>query len=395
VFFLSIAIFVAVGALLILRIWHELVVPGEPGLSKYALQDFRDAIYYPTVAWLEGVNPYDSATYLEAYPAGQVFPPYGPALFLIHLPFAFLSLRTAALLYAALSFVLTGFLAALSLRVAGQCTLPLVLAIGAVLASRRRSDLVAGVGLALTSIKPTFAVPLGVLLIAQGRWRVIATGGALAGVASILSMAPLVWRAGGVTQFLDSVFGSYATWGQSFPNALPTAIFRVDLLNLLAKVQGASSAPLLSGALSVTVMALGGWMVYRLRRVDEDPLGRDISFTIASLTILVCIYHQVYDVLLLVPPIMLWARRLWQGPADPIAYIVFLAMMVPMVNYGASWDVLGRFALDGWHAQVLVSLNSLALMVAFLGSLVMALRLRATAEVGSPSKLAGGLEVVV
>src|SRR6188508_1124559 len=46
--------------------------------ANWALVDFQNTIYYPVRAFIDGVNPYDRATYRAHYPA-ETFPPFLPS----------------------------------------------------------------------------------------------------------------------------------------------------------------------------------------------------------------------------------------------------------------------------------------------------------------------------
>src|SRR5262249_26430170 len=66
----------AAGALLVVlgilvhRAVPRINVPGKIDPARWVLQDFRDAVYYPVVAFLDGRNPYDQTAQAEAYPVG-------------------------------------------------------------------------------------------------------------------------------------------------------------------------------------------------------------------------------------------------------------------------------------------------------------------------------------
>ena len=51
------------GVLIVLALRAEprINVPGRIEPSRWVLQDFRDAVYYPVVAFLDGRNPNDQA----------------------------------------------------------------------------------------------------------------------------------------------------------------------------------------------------------------------------------------------------------------------------------------------------------------------------------------------
>src|SRR4029450_12489403 len=155
--------------------------PGRPDATRWVLQDFRDAVYYPVVAWLHGGNPYDQDAQARRYPVGQSFPLYLPATLVAHLPFGLLPPAEAAWGYFATTLLLTG---ALSRPRAGQMTLPLGqvtaqvgLASYVALRWARSRPLLAGLGLALATLKPTYGVPLAALmLLGRGDMRATAVG---------------------------------------------------------------------------------------------------------------------------------------------------------------------------------------------------------------------------
>src|SRR4029450_11224921 len=109
----------AVVGLLTLRAMSLVNHPGRPDATRWVLQDFRDAVYYPVVALLHGGNPYDQDAQARRYPVGQSFPLYLPATLVAHLPFGLLPPAEAAWGYFATTLLLTGALAALALAGAG------------------------------------------------------------------------------------------------------------------------------------------------------------------------------------------------------------------------------------------------------------------------------------
>src|SRR5262245_13771833 len=49
------------------RTWRNRVVPGDVTQPRYGFNDFRDGVYYPTLAFVSGDNPADAETYLRKY----------------------------------------------------------------------------------------------------------------------------------------------------------------------------------------------------------------------------------------------------------------------------------------------------------------------------------------
>jgi hypothetical protein len=66
------------------RIWHRLDQTTPPFAIESALVDFRDAVYYPVVATLDGENPYDAARVHARYPVNGTIGLYSPLTLLLH-----------------------------------------------------------------------------------------------------------------------------------------------------------------------------------------------------------------------------------------------------------------------------------------------------------------------
>src|SRR2546421_12020320 len=109
--------------------------PSHPrDLSRWASGVFRDAVYYPAVAFLHGDNPYEPA-YAEKYPVYGVLPPYSPLTLIVHLPLVLLPFEVAQWTYFGLSGALVLVLSWAALRVCGiAASLERVFALGAAIA---------------------------------------------------------------------------------------------------------------------------------------------------------------------------------------------------------------------------------------------------------------------
>src|SRR5262249_1267671 len=242
-------------------------LPGHVDPARWVLQDFRDSVYYPVVAFLDGRNPYDQAAQARTYPVGQVFPPYLPLTLIAHLPFGLVSHALAAALYGTAVLALTAVLAALALGGAGvpvtaAATLGLTaalllsrpgymnlllgqvtaqVAIGAYVALRwaRKSPIIAGLGLAFATLKPTYGVPLAVLmLLGRGDVTAVAAGAALSAALCLGTLVPLAHAAGGVAPFVASLGGSTAAFSAEGTSNAWSSFARLDVVALAARVLG-------------------------------------------------------------------------------------------------------------------------------------------------------------
>jgi hypothetical protein len=369
--------------------------PAAYGSEGWLLHDFWDTVYYPARALLDGHNPWDTAAYMRAYPADKPFPAFAPFSLALWAPIAYLPAATAGRVWFALSALLTVVVAWVALRIArgstgvaavlgvsaamlasrpghsnlllGQQTLVVVLGIYAALLYARSRPWLAALGVVASTIKPQFGVPLVILLVAAGHVRVAAYGVVASGLASlaVLSMMPGSADAGSLGVFLSAVRGSASRIDQS----ATTWWGQVDFRYLLHHLQGGVYGPV-DAIAAALLLAAGAWMVRRTWRRDR-PGDDELTIALACLTILLSLYHQIYDVLLLTLPLVLlvvrgdappWSSRPWIR----IALISLLAL--PAVNYLATWSGLVRLGVSdggpGW--LVVTAVNAAALSFAWL-----------------------------
>lgn len=391
--------FALVAALIALRAAANLHVPGHPGLAHYGLVDFRDAIYYPAVALLDGVNPYDPIAYAHIYPVRSTFALYGPHTLLVHLPFALLPPVAAAAAYFASTLAVTLLLAWLILRLCGRRTAAAaVLTLAALLLLSRpgQSNLFLGqyaatmavavalalrpglaawtaaLGIALAWMKPTFGAPLAVLLLARGEWRAVLAGSAVAALASALPLGAIIAH-GGVDAPLALLTGNATIFAAQPLFGTASSVTRIDAASLVGRLAGAPSLTL-ELALAALLVGGGAWTVTRAARAGTLR-ARRYADAVICLTILVPVYHQAYDALLLALPLaalILTAPRVADGRRLHVLLLGLLAL--PLVNYASSFAVVERFAIDGWAWTALTAINAAAILAAW--GIVVALTLR-------------------
>ena len=401
----AIALLLFAGSVLVVgsRTLHRLVVPGNPAADGWGLIDFRDAVYYPVVAFLDGRNPYDPVAYAATYPVGNVFPFYSPLTLLVHLPFGLLPFVPSAAAYFLATVALLVWLAYATLRMCGlpssttalfavaaaivisqpgqwdlflgQCAAPIAVATYGALHLARRRPRVAGLCFAVASIKPTTGVPLALLMLARGDRTAVVVGAVVAVVAAASVSVPIVYGAGGVGAFLTSVRGNYAGFTAD-PNAAgATSPYRLDVAALVSRPLGWSVGFGVELAIMVGVLVLGALALARLAQHEEGD-ARGLSTSIVCVAVLVCVYHQSYEALLLAFPIAAAGRRcLAEGGAALLQWSVLVALAVPAVNYLVMGGVVARMRTGGTMWLAATSLDGAALVVAF--ALLCALAARA------------------
>jgi len=389
-------LFLAAVAVTTARIVRHLDIPGRPHEEMYGFQDFRDAFYYPSRALVDGVNPYDPVVYQARYPVARPTSPYAPHSLVLHLPFSLLPYRTAQFAYHALNLLLILYLARACLVAArgragavavpalatiilmarpthqtlflGQITCIVVTGVYLALLEEERRPWLAAVGVALACMKPTYGVPLVVALLFLGRYRTTVRGVLLATAASLPALPFLARAAGGIMPLVSSVIGSYTIMESDQSVNTATSTIRLDAVAMLERLAGRPLGGLVEPLLTLALLAAGGAAAARLARRGGRE-GRAAAAGVVCLTVLICIYHQAYDAMLLALPMTVLALALpWKRAARGLttARLILLALMaVPVLNYLSTDTLLDRLAPSPVMRTVITSANGIALLAAF------------------------------
>jgi len=243
-------------------------------------------------------------------------------------------------------------------------------AIGTYVALRwaRTRPLLAGLGLALATLKPTYGVPLAALmLLGLGEVRAVVAGVVVSAALSLVALVPLAHAAGGIVPFVSSVRGSAAAFsGEGTSNAW-SSFARIDVVALLARGLGHVPAFWMEVALEVAVMAAALVALNRLRG-DHRPPTRQLAVGLICLTILIGSYHQAYDALLLAQPgVALAAGRWGRGAVAPAAlrWTILALLAVPGVNYLATGTLTSELAVGDPVWLAITLMNPAALLAAW------------------------------
>ncbi len=402
------------------------------------LNDFKAAAYCPVTTFVNGGNPYDRDQLLqscpravycrisgpaqeEIAPAGgsesciptDVFPPYLPATLLLHAPFALLSIDAAALAYFLLNVACSLAVVLFALRLSGkpvdvgdvllgggllllsrpgqwnlllgQSALELTLATYIALFRAERAPHISGLALAVAAYKPTFGIPLGLLMLARGNARAVGWGAVwFAG----LNLPPALWlvdRAGGATPFLQDLLQSQDAY--QAVNTPANQVYSVDLPSLVSRWAGTWITPVWYGLLTVLVLGTAARALWALRSIPTAEASR-LAASLVCVSVLLSIHHNAYDLVLLIAPVAFMVQRslpdILQERAPRYALLAVVAIMG--CNYVTTQSVLHR--LEGHRPAwlLLASLNGALLAVMFGIFLFSA---RKYAHDGSPGRIAG------
>lgn len=394
---LAAAAFAMISAVVATRTIVNLNVPGRPSEQMFGLQDFRDNFYYPSVALLEGRNPYDYADYRATYPIDRPFPAYSPISLLLHLPLGLLPYRAAEAGDFLLNLALMVALAWLSLRGAGrpiktwkvfavaamlvlsrpghmtlyigQCSAMMAVASTVALLYGRSWPLAAALGLAAACAKPSYGGPLGVLMLLRGDWRAFFLGSAFAAGLGILGGVGPLLKAGGLQPLIASIRDSMAVVATDGTFNEPTSLIRLDPVSIVGRLLGRPPGTLVNVVLAVVILGGAGLLMRRLQARGE-PEPRPVSNSLGSLAILLATYHQPYDALILALPV---TAAVWMpGRLEGRRLALVLLLIVPWINYIATHTLLERVELNRFVWLLISQSNGVALALALLLGMRMA-----------------------
>lgn len=395
----AMGLFAAALTALGVRQYHNLLDPADPLSGNWGMADFRDVVYYPTVALLDGKNPYDARVYMTEYPVGNVFPLYTPHLLLLFLPFGLLPFAISGVLFWLLLVSTYPVFAAVCLKVCGARPqlhrvfflatvilvsvpgrwafdagqLAVLWSIGTVVAMQYAATRpgLAGLGLMIAACKPTFGVPLALLFICQRRLRTVLVGSGLAAVASALVLGIIAAGSGwgSVWNMLDEN-QSVLEAARAFDPG--TSHTRVDANVFVQQVLGLPGGRLSEIIVFAAVMLPAA--VALLGRTAVPPASA--AGALMLLAVVVCVYHQTYDAVVLTPvPLaaVVAMRKYWTGLPRWSALAAPLLCAVPLFN--VLWTkTFGAVLRRGLHvseafleafAGVAAVINSTACLLAF------------------------------
>jgi hypothetical protein len=385
------------------------------------MTDFYSGAYYPVRALLTGENPYDRDRFMALYPVADMYPPYLPLTLLVHLPFGLLPPVIGAAAFFVTTILLTTVLAHLVLRLAGlrpvgasvillaalillsrpgqwnlllgQRAVELTLATYVALAYATTAPAIAGMGLTVALVKPTYGVPLALLLWAWGRRETAALGVGLAALVNLPLVVLLAVREGGFRQLISKALQGYQTW-QGFPDANPaTSNLRTDAASLISRFMGAPLSNVEQALLTIGILLLA---VPVLRRLAKHPTRQADALAVGILCLTTSLvgYHLGYDLVLLTAPFVaaavpgLLPLRLWGLRLALLALYSILAL---------NW-IDTESVLEVWQPSrplwlVVTSLNGFCLIALFLAYLFLGARGRVRTR-PEPAPRHSGMEFV-
>lgn len=403
--FVAVAAFCFGVTLTAYRIVRQYQTPGSRDPSTQGMCDFHNGIYFPTLAMLAGTSPYGSE-YAAEYPVSRQIPFFSPGILVLHVPLALLPLHIADVIYFVITVLLVIACATLCASAAGvggriewiasiaavivfsrsghitlyngYFTIELVLATMLAIHFAKDRPIFAALALAVVSAKPTYLLPLGLLLLARGNYRALIIGAVISLMAAGLPLAWLSYHEGihatgsvdfpaGMSKIIDDVQGAQQVHLNQQEEMIEFSWTRLDLLAAVCKWTGNEPGQLAHIAVMAIILIWPMIILYRRMHDGIDDGVAGVTGCLIMVATLSSVYHQSYDALLVAAPVTgLIAARLdgWKQLAPATRLTLGLLMLFPTFHYLSTRNILSRLDLGESGFRVVTSAAGISLGIA-------------------------------
>lgn len=378
------------------RICSQYSMPsGEFDWTNRGHSDFHNGVYFPSLAFREGVNPYSQAV-ADRYLIPRSSPVYSPVVFIWHLPFSFPGLYEADVLFFLCNTAMLGLLAWMGIRMSnqrfrwgiwlvlfailvysrpGHVTLftgyfTVELVIGSIVALHFAATrpFVSGAGMLLASGKPTYILPLILMMLCRRNYRAVVTGLVLCVAGGLIGLG---WLASfsAPAEVIAGISEGHSALHQDATEDPVNTWTRLDLVGAVSKVMNWKPGDLVYFASMFGILAVPGWVVFKTSATERNVGATGLTATIVCLTMLVSIYHHAYDSLLIVVPWIgiTFFRSIDQAEvSESIRRVIAVLLAFPLANYLSTRAFLQTTGLDpqGWRWELITSANGVCLSIA-------------------------------
>jgi hypothetical protein len=357
--------------------------------------DFHNGVYYPAVAFRNRDNPY-AASVRDKYPVVSPARPCPPITFIGHLPFTFLDLRSANVAFFAFNTGMLLLLALVAVNIArgkfepvtwlaaccvllisrpghitlftGYYTLELVLGTVMALHYGKSRPWLSAVGMLVASGKPTFVLPLIILMLARKNYAATLRG---IGLCIVFGMGGLAWLAtdGGFSSVLSGVFEAQSEFHSEVEEYPVNSWTRVDLLGMAAKVANWIPADRDYLTAMLVFLIVPAVLINQITDRESNHGAAGLTSCIALLTMLVGIYHHSYDCLLIVVPWVGFAfcrSQMLPEASNRIKILLALLLTGPLLNYLSTHTARDKLGFEQSDTiwQMITMINGVCLMLA-------------------------------
>ena len=363
--------------------------------------DFHNGVYYPSLAFRNGVNPY-SPVCMDDYPISRPAPTYSPLVFLLHVPFTLPNVPVADILFFAFNVAMLAALAWLAIKFScddsdeeseppkftwfgfwlmfclvlisrpghitlftGYFTAEIVLGSIVAIHYARHRPAISGLGLMFASLKPTFVIPLAILMLCRRNFKAVIWGATFSLLAAAIGLGWLA-SSSSVSEVVQEIRVGQQALHDDVTEFPVNTWTRTDIVGMAAKLLNTVPDDVSYLSAMLLLLIVPGIAVYRLSNNRHNGAA-SLSGAIIGVSVLLSIYHHSYDCLLLVVP---WVGITLFGCAGRLLNwerrIVILMLAVVASNYlstRSARSFLG-FKQHDFEWQLITLINGVCLIVA-------------------------------
>jgi hypothetical protein len=222
----------------------------------------------------------------------------------------------------------------------------------------------------LASIKPNFIIPLIIVMLLRKNFRAVGIGLLLSVAAAAIGIGWLAYH-NGLGQVIEDIRTGQNALHEDATEMPVNTWTRTDILAMIAKFTNWVPGDTVYLGFMLLFLAALGYSIQRASQFESNRGANGLSATIGLLAILLGLYHQSYDCLLLAVPVvgLLFFGKQTMPEASPMVRIAAaLLMAVPAINFLSTMSAMDYLELErlsiGWQAITLI--NTIALSAALI-----------------------------
>ena len=365
------------------------------------MSDFHNGTYYPSLAFRQKVVPYGLDAERQ-YPLARAAPPYHPFVFIWHQPFTWFDVNVADVLFFFYNLGLVFLLAWMAIRFSGApfswCafflfsdllllsrpghitiytgyfTLELVIGTMIAIEFAQKRPWLAGVGILFAAGKPTFVLPLLILLLCRKNVKAVCWG---VGLCVALGLAGLGWLASesSLPAVIDGIREGQQALHDDLEEIPINSWTRTDIVGMAAKPFDWRPGDSTYLSAMFLLLLVPGWILWKnanRKSANQTSAAHRSDGHLESLVMvsamLLSIYHHSYDCLLLFVPwvgVVFYSRGLWLSNFGRHSILVLGGIV--WVNYLSTRTVRDRL---GWEQtdtiwQIITVINGMCILGVF------------------------------
>lgn len=384
--------------------------------EKAGMSDFHNGGYLPAKAFRDGVNPY-SLEAREKYVMTRSAAPYSPVVFMLHLPFTYLSLSQADIAFFTCNVLMIGLIgwfcvsmtgrslhpswwiwvfAALVLSRPGHITLytgyfTAMMVIGTLVAIHfaDRRPILSGAGMVLASLKPTYILPLIVLMLCRRNFKATIYGVVFCAIGAGIGLGWLAVHSD-IVAVVEGVKEGQAAFDDD-PTEIPVNTWtRIDSLGVVSKNMQWKPGNDVYLGMMLLLLTVPGFAIWKVAKLESNRSAAGLTAMIVVMAMLTTIYHHSYDCLLITVAwfaVTVGGKRVCSDLETIECRALSILLFIPAVNYLSTMAFRDKFNIENpsliW--SVITSVNGVCLFVALLVLLNAAWRLSKGGEGGEVS----------